>query len=139
MPSLNLALGLRMIRRTARMLHALVLQPLSQIARDVTGSVVAEQSWLVDDVNLVAAGRLQGEVQCIRYILRPHVGTKLPRNDVTAVVVENRAEIEPAPAENLDVRKICLPKLVDPSRLVLELIGCLDDDEGRTCDQIMGL
>jgi hypothetical protein len=35
MPTLDLALGLRMIWRTARMLHAFVLQPLSQITRDV--------------------------------------------------------------------------------------------------------
>ena len=31
MPSFDLALGLRVIRRTARVLHALVLQPFSQI------------------------------------------------------------------------------------------------------------
>ena len=35
-------LGLRMIRRTARVLHAFVLQPFGQIPRDVTGSAVAE-------------------------------------------------------------------------------------------------
>ena len=32
MPSLDLALSLRMIRRTARMLHAFVLQPFSKVA-----------------------------------------------------------------------------------------------------------
>ena len=35
MPALDPALGLGMIRRTARMLHAFVVQPFSQIARDV--------------------------------------------------------------------------------------------------------
>jgi hypothetical protein len=34
-PAFDLALCLRLIRRTARMLHALVLKPLSQVARDV--------------------------------------------------------------------------------------------------------
>ena len=36
MPAFNLALGLRVIWRAARVLHAFALQPLSQIARDVT-------------------------------------------------------------------------------------------------------
>ncbi len=31
MPTLDLALGLRMVRRTTRVLHALVLQPFSQV------------------------------------------------------------------------------------------------------------
>ena len=34
-PALDLSLGLGMIRRAAHMLHALVLEPLGQIARDV--------------------------------------------------------------------------------------------------------
>ena len=44
MSTLDLALGLWMIWRTARMLHALALQPLSQVARDVARSVVARCS-----------------------------------------------------------------------------------------------
>lgn len=36
MPPLNLALGLRMLRCTARVLHALVLQPFSQVAENIT-------------------------------------------------------------------------------------------------------
>ena len=54
-PALDLALRLGMIRRTAGMLHAFVLQPFCQISRDVTGAIVAEEPWLVDDVNLIAA------------------------------------------------------------------------------------
>ena len=50
MPPLNLALGLRVIRCPARVLHAFVLQPLSQIPRDVAGSVVVEQARLVNDM-----------------------------------------------------------------------------------------
>lgn len=36
MPAFDFALCLRMMRRTARMLHPYVLQPFGQIARDVT-------------------------------------------------------------------------------------------------------
>ena len=90
-------------------------------------------------MHLIAAGCLQCEVQRVGYVFSPHVGAELPRDDVAAVIVEYRAEIEPAPANHLDVGEVCLPKLVDLSRLVFELTGCLDDDEGRAGDQIMGL
>ena len=53
MPTFDLALGLGMIRRTARVLHAFVLQPFSQVPRDVAGTVVAEQTRLMDDVDLI--------------------------------------------------------------------------------------
>ena len=46
MPTFDLALGLGMIRCTARVLHALFLQPFGKFARDVAGSVVAEQTRL---------------------------------------------------------------------------------------------
>ena len=42
LPTLDLALSLGMIRRTARVLHAFVLQPFRQFAQDVAGTVVAE-------------------------------------------------------------------------------------------------
>jgi len=55
MPALDLALRLGMIRRTAGMLHTFALQLFCQISRDVTGTIVAEEPRLVDDVNLIAA------------------------------------------------------------------------------------
>lgn len=41
-PTLDLALRLRMLWRTSRVFHTLVLQPFGQVARDVAGSVVAQ-------------------------------------------------------------------------------------------------
>ena len=55
MPTLDLALGLRMIRRTTNVIHVLVLQPISEIAGDVRRAVVAEQAWLVNNLGTVAA------------------------------------------------------------------------------------
>ena len=46
-PPLDLALGLRMVGRSADVVHTLFTQPLRQVARDVTAAVVAEQSGLV--------------------------------------------------------------------------------------------
>ena len=46
-PALDLALGLRMIRRAAHVLHFLLFQPFGKLTRYVTGPVVAEQTRLV--------------------------------------------------------------------------------------------
>ena len=93
----------------------------------------------MNDVHLITARRLQREVQCVRHVLSPHVGAELPRDDVAAVIVENRAEIEPTPAQYLDVGEVGLPKLIDRRGLVFELTGGLDHDEGWAGDQIMRL
>ncbi len=93
----------------------------------------------MDDMHLIATRRLQCEIQCVSHILRTHVRAELPRDDVTAVIIQDGTEIEPAPTQYLDVSEVGLPKLVDPSCLVFELIGCLDDDERRAGDQIVGL
>lgn len=55
MPALDLALSLRVEWRSADMVHLLILQPFGQIARDVAGTVVAEQTGFVPDHGLVAA------------------------------------------------------------------------------------
>ena len=55
MPALDLALGLRMIRRPTNMIHFSVIEPFGQIARDVRGTVVRQQSRPVDQVGLITA------------------------------------------------------------------------------------
>jgi hypothetical protein len=44
MPALDLALGLRMIRGAADMLHLLAIQPLHEICRDVRRAVIRQQT-----------------------------------------------------------------------------------------------
>ena len=78
MPTLDLAWGLRVIRCATRMLHALVLEPFSQFARDVAGPVVTEQTWFVDYVNLIATGCFQSQIQRVRHVLGSHVRTEFP-------------------------------------------------------------
>jgi hypothetical protein len=56
----------------------------------------------------------------------------LPRGSTAVVIVEDRAEIEPAPAQYHDICAVCLPKPIDPSCRVFELFGHFDCDEGRT-------
>ena len=54
MPTLDLALGLWVIRRTTDMLHLLAFHPLSEFAGNITGAIVREQARLVNDIGLIA-------------------------------------------------------------------------------------
>ena len=90
----------------------------------------------MDDMNLIATGCLQGQIKRVSNILSPHVGAKFPRDNVAAVVVEDRAEIEPPPAQNFEISEVCLPQLVDGCGFVFELAGRFDHDEGRAGDQV---
>ena len=54
-PALDLALGLRVVWRTATVLHPFVLQPFSQFTRDVAGSIVAQQARLKTVRNMLYA------------------------------------------------------------------------------------
>ena len=52
MPALDLALGLRMIRRSVDMLDVLLVQPIGKIARDIRRAVVRQKPWPVNYVHL---------------------------------------------------------------------------------------
>lgn len=54
MSSLNPALRLGMIRCATRVLHAFVLQPVSQISSDESCAIIAEKTRLVDNMNPIA-------------------------------------------------------------------------------------
>ena len=53
-PSFDLALGLRMARRAAGMLHPLAVEPGCQLASDVTWAIVGEQPGTLHDPGVVA-------------------------------------------------------------------------------------
>ena len=54
-PAFDLALGLGMEGRATDMLDAAVLEPFRQIAGDVRGTVVAQQTWPMGDLGALAA------------------------------------------------------------------------------------
>ena len=55
MPSLDLALGLRMIGSTTNMIDLLGVQPVSEFCRDVAGPIVTQQPWLVSHPGPITA------------------------------------------------------------------------------------
>ena len=87
-PALDLALGLRMIRGTAYMIHLTVFQPVGQFSRDVTGAVVGEQARLVQNRCLIAARSLQRQVERVGHVARFHRRAELPGDDEPGEVVE---------------------------------------------------
>ena len=118
---------------------SLAVEPFGQIGRDVRRAVVGQQPWPVDDRRLVEARGLQRQVQRGGDVLGLHGRAQLPGDDVAREVVEHGRQIEPAPADDLQIGEVGLPELVGRRGLVLELVGRLHDDEGRAGDQIMRL
>ena len=59
-PALDLALGLRVVRRAAYVSDALAVEPPREVACDVGGSVVAEQLWSGARPVRCRSPRLQG-------------------------------------------------------------------------------
>jgi len=62
-----------------------------------------------------------------------------PTDDVTRVIIQNRRQEIPAPANDAEVGKIRLPQLMYPRGRMLELIRGCKHGKLRTRDQIMGL
>ena len=67
------------------------------------------------------------------------LGLRMTGSSAHVPHAEDGRQIEPTPADDLEVGEVGLPKLIGSRGLVLELIGRLDDDEGWTGDQIVGL
>ena len=70
------------------------------MAYDINGRLVTHN-------RLVAARCCHSQLNRFRHSLGPHVCAELPGDDITAVIVEDRAEVKPTPADDLEVG--CLP------------------------------
>ena len=112
MPTLNLALGLRMKRCASHVPHAVVRDPVGQFTCDVRRAIVAEQPWLVQHSGAVTARCLESQFQGVSDILGPHGRAELPCDDIAREVVKHRRQIYPSPADDLEVGKVGLPHLV---------------------------
>ena len=74
------------------------------------------------DGGVIASGCLHRQFQRIGDISGLHRRAKFPSNDVAALVVEDRAEIEPAPADDLEICEVGLPRFVWADGFVPELV-----------------
>ena len=67
-----------------------------------------------------------------------HGGAQLPGDDVAGEVIKDGRQIEPSPADDLQISEVGLPELVWRRRLVLELVCSLHHNESWTGDQVVG-
>ena len=115
------------------------VEPFGQVARDIAGTVVGQEPRSIGRLGLVQATGLQSQVERGGDILGLHGGAQLPGDDVAGEVVEHGRQIEPAPADHLQIGEVGLPQLVGRRVLVLERVSRLNHDEGRAGDQVMRL
>lgn len=120
------------------MLHAFVFKIFGPILSDGRRAIIAERARSVRNLGAVADCCGQSYVERVGDILGLHVAAELPANDVARVVVEDRGQVKPAPANDLEVGEVGLPHLVCCRRLLLKQIRSLDDDECGVCDQVEG-
>ena len=102
-PALDLALCLRMHRCAAHMAHLVGFDVFGKFARDVAGTIVAEQPGLVLDRGMIAARRCQRHIQRVGDVFGAHIAAQPPGDDVAREVVEHGGQIHPAPANDLEV------------------------------------
>lgn len=121
-PALDFTLGLRVMWRTAHMIHAFAFEILGQIGGHVRRAIVAEEPRLLRHGRVVAARSVQRQFQRIGDIRGLHRGAELPGDDVAAVVIKDGREIEPPPADDLEIGEVGLPQLVRACRLFPELV-----------------
>src|SRR5438445_11167344 len=93
----------------------------------------------MEDAGLVEPRGMQGHFERGGDVLGLHRGAQLPGDDVAGEVVEDRRQVEPSPADNLEISEVRLPALVWRRRLVAELIGSLHHEKGGPGDQIAAL
>ena len=92
----------------------------------------AEQPWFVEHMNLIAAGRLKGQIQRVGDVLGPHVCAEFPSLPGHCAVMSREGD-------DLQIGEVRLPQLVDGCGFVFELARRLYNDEGWAGDQIVRL
>jgi hypothetical protein len=74
-------------------------------------------------LDLFNAGERQRFFQGLLDIGSGHCGGERPSQDIARVVINNGREIVPTPANDLELREIGLPELIDAPGRMLELLG----------------
>ena len=102
---LHLSQGDRLPGSAADVIHAFVSEPVGQLAGDVAAAIVAEQPRSVGDRGPVAVRGDQGIFQRGGDIRRLHRGAEPPGDDVAAIIVEDRRQVEPAVVPQARLRR----------------------------------
>lgn len=93
MPALGLALGLRVQRRPANLIHTAIMQPFGLVVSNAGRTIVAEQPRLVNDLGRLDACGPEGHGQGVGDVASLHNRAQLPGDDVAAEVIERRGQL----------------------------------------------
>ena len=107
MPAFDFSLGFWVELRAAFMRHFLPSQPIIQIARDVAGAVIIEQTRLEAHDGVVATKLRQRQFDRVCHVMSAHVGAEIPGDD-------------------LEKGEFSLQHFIDGGGFVHELVGRFD-------------
>ena len=62
----------------------------------------------------------------VSHVLSVHVGAEIPGDNVAAVIIQDRDEILPSPADDFQDGEVSRPHLVDGGGFVRKLVGRFD-------------
>jgi hypothetical protein len=85
----------------------------------VAGAVGGQEPRSIDKLSLVQPTGPQRQVERGRDILDRHGGAQLLADDIAGELVEHGRQVEPAPADHLEIGEVGLPELVGRSGLVV--------------------
>lgn len=94
MPALDLALGHRVIGLAPGMRPAVVIEPGSQLGRDIAWTVIAEQPRPLLDVDAVQAGGGECISERGRDVRRAHGLAQAPGDNIAGEVVRSLIKLE---------------------------------------------
>src|SRR5260370_38207078 len=119
MPTLDLALGHRVVGSPADVGHVVTLQPFRQVVRDIRGAVVGQQPWPMEDPGFVEPRGIQRHFERGGDGPGPPRGAPLPRDDRAGKTVGDRPGAEPSPPKTPEKREARLPPWAWDPRLIL--------------------
>ena len=115
--------------------QAMFIQPGGESSRQVGWSVIAKQPWTLLHSGGIETGGVARQVRGLSDVGSCYRRTGSPSRDVAREVIEHGRQIEPAPADDQQVGEISLPQLVYPCGRVTEVVGGLEQNEGRAGDE----
>jgi len=112
------------------------LQVILQILGKVARSVVGKQAGTEKHIHPAHPGLSQGDLERLLQIRRVHGGRELPGQDATGVIIQDRGQVVPTPAHDLEVGEVCLPEFVHPLGGMIELVLGRHHSKCRALHQI---
>ncbi len=105
-----------MIGRAADMIDFLVIEQFCKITREIGGAIVRQQSRAKTNIDLIQPAFSHRQIQRVSDALRLHRHAELPCENIARVVVQNRQEVAPTPADNLQIGDGFMPLPPPPPR-----------------------